>query len=167
MLLQVEGTGEGQVERNRGTVRNLRLLSRYATARVSFAAAFDGITVRVRVILLAALVIVVLASRIAIFRVVAWGGHLLLCRRVACRWHTAPQHCAPTAWHQLATRSAGYSCTVTKIAAATRARPPYATTRTPLCRAQPWDGVFGPTLSLSPTCAARPSRRGLPRELSK
>ena len=60
MLLQVEGTGEGQVERN----------------RVSFAAAFDGITVRVRVILLAALVIVVLASRIAIFRVVAWGGHV-------------------------------------------------------------------------------------------
>ena len=31
--------------------------------------------------------------------------------------------------------------TVTKIAAATRARPPYATTRTPPCRAQPWDGV--------------------------
>ena len=31
--------------------------------------------------------------------------------------------------------------TVTKIATATRARPPYATTRTPPCRAQPWDGV--------------------------
>ena len=35
----------------------------------------------------------------------------------------------------------GVTVTVTKIATATRARPPYATTRTPPCRAQPWDGV--------------------------
>ena len=54
--------------------------------------------------------------------------------------------------------------TVTKIAAATRARPPYATTRTPPCRAQPWDGVcWYDSVTLShvrrPSVAPRPVSR--------
>ena len=60
--------------------------------------------------------------------------------------------------------SANVTVTVTKIAAATRARPPYATTRTPPCRAQPWDGVcWYDSVTLShvrrPSVAPRPVSR--------